>query len=140
MELQGRSILIVEDEPIIAFDAATELYDEGAQVGIANTLAKAWTLLEQQPWSAALIDLSLITGTNDIFCAELRKRDIPFALLSGFPDPQNGRGDIPYLQKPYPISELVRTLAKLAARLLTQPPPGSDLETIPTRHWRDADR
>ena len=57
--LSGRTILLVEDEPIIALDIMQTLEDEGAVVVTANSLSGATILVEQDGLSAAIMDFGL---------------------------------------------------------------------------------
>jgi CheY-like chemotaxis protein len=57
--LSGRSILIAEDEPLIALDIAEAFKDAGAAMVIASTLHHALMLVEHDDLSAAVLDHSL---------------------------------------------------------------------------------
>ena len=61
--LQGRSILIVEDEPLITMDLTLALEDTGASVTSTNTLKHALLLVEHDGLSAAILDHAL--GDNN---------------------------------------------------------------------------
>ena len=54
--LAGRSILIVEDEPLIALDIAAEFEKVGAQVVQTATLKEALHLIEADGLSAAILE------------------------------------------------------------------------------------
>ncbi len=82
--LSGRTLLLVEDEPIIALDIASAFTDAGASVTIAATLDEAIRLVEQGGWSAAVLDFG---GDSNPLCASLRDRGIPFILHSGHGHP-----------------------------------------------------
>jgi DNA-binding response OmpR family regulator len=60
--LTGRSILLIEDEPLIAFDIRQALESEGAQVQIAHSLASASHLIQHNSFSAAIVDFVLSDG------------------------------------------------------------------------------
>jgi CheY-like chemotaxis protein len=80
--LAGRSILIVEDEPVIALDLVTAF--KQAVVLAARSLAEASGLVEHDDLSAAVVDFGL--GDNDAgaLCVRLEQRRIPFILHSGY--------------------------------------------------------
>ena len=82
--LAGRSILIVEDEPLIALDLVTAFQQAGAIVLAARSLADASRLVEHDGLSAAVVDFGL--GDNDAgaLCVRLEQRRIPFILHSGY--------------------------------------------------------
>ena len=54
--LHGRSILIVEDEPLIAFDLAQAFENAGAEIVVTYTLHHALVLVEHDGLSAAVLD------------------------------------------------------------------------------------
>jgi DNA-binding NarL/FixJ family response regulator len=58
-ELSGRTILVVEDEPLIALDLKTALEDAGAKVIQAADAASALPLAERRDLSAAIVDFWL---------------------------------------------------------------------------------
>ena len=82
--LAGRSVLIVEDEPLIALDIIKAFEAAGAQVKAARTLAEAKCLVERDGLSAAVLDFGLADGDADALCDRLTERNIPFVLHSGY--------------------------------------------------------
>ena len=81
--LAGRSILIVEDEPLIALDIVDAFQKVGAITLTARTVADAIHLVEEDGLSAAVIDFGLRDGDADPICGRLQERAIPFILHSG---------------------------------------------------------
>ena len=57
--LTGRSILIVEDEPIIVMDITQAFEDSGAELTTTNTLRHALLLVEHDGLSVAILDHAL---------------------------------------------------------------------------------
>ena len=82
--LAGRTILIVEDEPLIAMDIATAFEKVGAVVVSAASFDRAKHLVEQDGLSAAVLDFALKDGDADALCSRLNHRDIPYVLHSGY--------------------------------------------------------
>jgi DNA-binding response OmpR family regulator len=82
--LTGRSILIVEDEPVIVIDIAGAFERAGACVLRTNTLRQALLLLEEQHLSAAVLDHGLTNGNSSKLCERLKELDIPYVLHSGY--------------------------------------------------------
>ena len=82
--LCGRSILIVEDEPLILLDIRTAFEKAGAIVVTARSIAEATRSIEQNGPSAAVIDFGLPDGNADAMCERLEARDIPYVLHSGY--------------------------------------------------------
>ena len=83
--LTGRSILLIEDEPLIALDIQQALEREGAQVQTARSLASASRFVQHDNLSAAIVDLVLSDGDAGEICEILKMRRIPFILHSGYP-------------------------------------------------------
>jgi CheY-like chemotaxis protein len=82
--LAGRSILLVEDEPLIALDICAALEKAGAAVLAARSLADALHHVERDGLSAAVVDFGLADGDADALCVRLEQRHIPFILHSGY--------------------------------------------------------
>ncbi len=82
-ELPDRSILIVEDEPIISIDLAQAFERAGALTTIAATLQHALMLAEDESLSAAVVDHVLSDGDTSPLCERLDERAVPFVVYSG---------------------------------------------------------
>ena len=82
--LTGRSILIVEDEVLIALDIAQAFEAAGANVKITGSVHHARILLTTEEFSAAVIDQALPDGDCESLCRDLAKGNVPFVIYSGF--------------------------------------------------------
>ena len=82
--LEGRSILIVEDQPLIVMDITQEFEATGAALTTTNTLKHALILVEHDGLSGAILDHALPDGDSSQLCARLKERGIPFMIYSGF--------------------------------------------------------
>src|SRR6476620_1797202 len=82
--LEGRSILIVEDEPLIVMDITQAFEGTGAALTTTNTLHHALSLVEHDGLSGAILDHALGDGDSSLLYARLRERGIPFLIYSGF--------------------------------------------------------
>ena len=83
--LQGKRVLIVEDEPLVAMDMQSMLSAAGCVVvGPAGTLEEAKRLLGAEDCDAALVDVNLKGKSIDPLLVELRQREIPFAFVTGY--------------------------------------------------------
>ena len=111
--LAGRTILVVEDEPLIALDIVTALRRVGANVVSAATLDGAKLLVELDKLSAAVLDFGLRGGDANGLCARLNERDVPYILHSGYTrlGDQCHRGVV--VAKPANPSVLVDALLRL---------------------------
>jgi DNA-binding response OmpR family regulator len=109
--LDGRLVLVVEDEPLVALDVVQALEAAGARVITARTLATALRCAEEPDLSAAVLDHGLRdTDTSDV-CTKLKERNIPFVVYSGYTHIEGDCGDGELVQKPASPHLLVATLA-----------------------------
>ena len=114
--LQGKRILVVEDEPMIAMDLEAQLEDAGCTViGPAETLAAARRLIVEAVFDAALLDANLGGERVDELAALLTQKGIPFAFASGYGRdalPREHR-TAPLLEKPFVSGQLAAILSEL---------------------------
>lgn len=106
-------ILIIEDEPVLAFAVEDLLIEAGfAIAGVAGRLGAALTLIESSACDAAIVDANLAGVSASPAASALAARGVPFVLLSGYlPEQQQGdfSGAI-FLQKPCRADQLIRAL------------------------------
>ena len=86
-DLRGKSVLVVEDEFMIAMDYAMYLEAMGATVvGPVSSVPQALAMLREQPIDAAVLDIDL-QGTKAFMVADaLMERRIGFVFASGYDD------------------------------------------------------
>jgi DNA-binding response OmpR family regulator len=82
-DLTGRSILVVEDEPLIRFDLTMRLERAGATVLAASHLTEALDLADHPAVSAGVLDFDLGSADTAPVCWRLVDRRIPFVFHSG---------------------------------------------------------
>ena len=82
--LAGRSILIIEDEALIALDLAQAFEKAGANVTTTSTLHHARLLVMHDGLSAVVLDHALSDGDTQEICKYLKQQDVPFVTYSGF--------------------------------------------------------
>ncbi|MCB1341272.1 MAG: response regulator [Pseudooceanicola sp.] len=118
-DLRGARVLIVEDEPIIALDVATEIEDAGGEVvGIARTVPNAMTMIRQTEPDAVVLDGNLGGQRVDEIARELLAKSIRFCFASGY-----GREHLPAnmefidkVDKPFNQGDISGALARLLAK------------------------
>jgi len=113
--LDGRSILVADDEPIIGLDIAEALRGEGATVVSAHNVKAAVTLAATADLSAAVLDINLAGEDCSLICQQLADRGIPFLFHTGYtamPVLDNGP-DAPVLRKPAAAAQIMQTIASL---------------------------
>lgn len=111
--LEGRSILVVEDQPLIALDIAQELEAAGAAVTMTNTLKHALILVEHDGLCGAILDHALGGENSSLVCARLKDRGIPFLVYSGFDMVDGACKDALHVSKPAADGVLVAALEAL---------------------------
>ena len=84
LALRGRSILVVEDEPLIALDIVDCFRNAGASVLIAQTLEDGLRLAGHPDLSAAVVDFGLKDDEGTALCKRLKERGNPLVLHSGY--------------------------------------------------------
>ena len=113
LPLAGRSILVVEDNPIIAMDVVQGLRDAGASVSEARALSDALCKVECPPLSAAVLDHGLNDGDASQICERLNQRSIPFVIYSGYDYVEGPCSEGEHVRKPVPPSVLVQAVVDL---------------------------
>ena len=110
--LDGRVILVVEDEPLVALDVVKALRAAGARVLCAGYLESGLCTTEHPELSAAVIDLHLGDGSGTVVCRRLRERGIPFVIHTGYPPMLVSREwpDVPVISKPARPDQIISAL------------------------------
>ena len=111
--LEGRSILIVEDEPLIVMDITQAFEATGAALTTTNTLRHAMILAEHDGLSGAIIDHALGDGDSSVLCARLKERGIPFMIYSGYSHIEGPCKDALRISKPASDGALVSAMEGL---------------------------
>ncbi len=100
-ELQGKRVLLVEDELFIAMHAEEILRDLGAEVvGPANSLPEAWSFVENETFDCAMLDRNLNGEFSDELAQELKRRGVAVVLATGYGSIASDRG-LTVVSKPY---------------------------------------
>lgn len=85
IDLRGKRILVIEDEPLIGLDIVSALEDAGADVeGPVATIENACQLIAAGSFDAALVDANLHGRPVGPIAAALTDRKIPFAFATGY--------------------------------------------------------
>ncbi|MFN3743667.1 MAG: hypothetical protein ACK4TL_03070 [Hyphomicrobiaceae bacterium] len=115
MRLKGQSILVVEHEPAVARELASELTQAGAKVFAADQLRDALYLAEYPALNAAVINLRIGTDTTAAVCRRLEDLGIPFMFYTKF-DPAEFSANwpkAPVVAKPAGSAKVAETVAGL---------------------------
>jgi PAS domain S-box-containing protein len=114
--LQGKRILVIEDEPLVTMDIESCLTAAGCEVlGPAGTIEQAKQLIAEAGYDAALVDVNLKGRPVDELAATLTQKNCPFAFVTGY-----GRDALPQgfreavvLGKPFSQDQLLTTVEVL---------------------------
>jgi DNA-binding response OmpR family regulator len=111
--LAGKRILVVEDEFLIASMLADALKSEQAEVvGPVNNHEAGLALIARETVDAAVIDLNLRGVRNDALGLELRRRNIPFLIATGYGKASQTLA-APVLSKPFTTERFIAALSGL---------------------------
>jgi len=119
MNLEGCSILIVEDDFMQASEMTTFLESEGAHViGPTGRAREVPRLLAEQSAHAALLDINLGRGASYETAQLLMDEGVPFAFLTGYDHsaiPEKF-AKVPCLNKPALGNDVSEMLVEVIAR------------------------
>ena len=109
-------ILIVEDEPMLAFVLEELLVGAGyAVIGVATRLEAALKIIADGTCDAAILDMNLAGVSAAPVASVLASRGIPFLVLSGYSLDQQDKAfpSALYLQKPCRPENLLKALGSI---------------------------
>lgn len=136
MQLDGRRLLIVDDDRELARLVGASAERHGARVMLADGGDEALAALEAWPADAAIVDLPLAGGDARALLSLLARRGAPAVAVSGIYRGPRGEADVRALgaarlfEKPFPVEGLLAALsdllaaADLAAGAAPAPSPG----------------
>ncbi len=114
--LEGRTILVVEDESLVAMLLETILEDMGCTpLGPISTVEEALKVVAgDAPFDGALLDVNVAGKEVFPVAAALKERGVPFVFSTGYGEgglPEEWRGQ-PTLQKPFTEDAVQQALMK----------------------------
>jgi DNA-binding NtrC family response regulator len=102
--IKGRTILIVEDEPLVAFDLADLVEDQGGVVvGPVPTVREGLSLADTSEAAGAILDANLEDSDVTQLALSLIEKGTPFVIYTGtgLPDAlARLHPDLPVVMKP----------------------------------------
>tara|TARA_R110002051_G_scaffold68360_3_gene123072 strand:- start:864 stop:1226 length:363 start_codon:yes stop_codon:yes gene_type:complete len=113
--MNGRRVLIVEDESLVAMLLETILEDMGCiPVGPASSVDEGLTLAESETLDGALLDVNVAGVQVFPVATALRERGVPFVFSTGYGEgglPEEWQGQ-PTIQKPFTEASIRDALMK----------------------------
>ena len=123
VELKGRHVLVVEDDPALSLQVRNFLAAQELDVVVASTGAQAADLLSGKTFDLVLLDWKLPDGEGVDICRTLRERGVatPVLMLTAEAELDNkihgfASGVDDYLTKPFAPRELLARIKTLLAR------------------------
>lgn len=126
------SILLVEDDSVLAFSIEYSLKSEGFSVTVSNDLADARKTLREGVFGMILLDVRLPDGSGYELCREIRENSpVPIIFLTACDEEVNivtglDLGADDYITKPFRIRELVSRMKAVLRRVK----PGDNPEVL----------
>lgn len=127
-DLRGKRILVVEDEFLVALEAASMLAELGATVvGPAYRADEALHYATTEALDAAVLDINLGTCTSDKVADALRDRGVPLVFATGYGQLASVDPSAVVIDKPYSQGDVAaaldRALALVDGVMMPPPPP-----------------
>jgi len=117
--LDAKSILVIEDQFLIAMDTEQALRRAGAtDVRLASSVRGALHALTNFVPDAAVLDFVLADGTGVDVARVLTKLQVPFVFATGYGDGgpiPAPYGHVPVVRKPFTVEELISQLNRARA-------------------------
>jgi CheY-like chemotaxis protein len=113
--IDGRLVLVVESEALMALEIAQSFESAGARVVTARTLRDAFFQVEHNVVSGAILDHVFGSADVSVLCARLKSRRIPFVTYSTSENFQGACHDGPHVTRLADPAVLVTTLQGLLA-------------------------
>lgn len=105
----GISVLILEDEPLVAFALEDMLVELGSKdVWLATTIEEAFRILASLTPDFAVLDVNIRGDRSYGVADELGRRGVPFVFATGYGDAEHPEAlmSVPTLTKPYSPDDL----------------------------------
>jgi DNA-binding NtrC family response regulator len=114
LPLEGVTVLLVEDNLLIALEAEAMLTDLGARLVVsASTLRAAEEAISVHEFGFAMLDISVGRGTSFDLARRLRSAGMPYIFASGYGDQvvlDSDHSASIVIQKPYERDHLRRAI------------------------------
>ena len=114
-KLKGCSILIVEDEVLVAMMMEDILLEQGCAPQVAGEQKQAMACLDGSRFDAAILDVNLNGAASFPIAEALKARGVPFVFSTGYDERvlREGFGEQPVIRKPFLPDKLLDVLCDL---------------------------
>lgn len=116
--LNGRRVLVVEDEILVGLDYCHNLEQAGAEViGPCRTVRDALDCVRKSRIDAAVLDYALADRNSETLQSVLESREIPFVVITAYPRILVRRSDNQeVLSKPISPNELCDSVCAVCVK------------------------
>lgn len=119
IDLRSLSILVVEDQALIAMELEESLVAMGARVVLASNVSDALACIDRSVPDISVLDVNLGSETSEAIADHLTDIGAPFIFATGYGDrliiPQRFQ-DVVVIGKPFEIQELGQAIQNLRNR------------------------
>jgi len=117
----GKSVLLLEDNMLIALEAEDMLREAGAtHVALASTLGEAEYLIANNQFDLAMLDINVGRSTSFELAKKLKSAGTPFIFATGYGEElalEGHGGDEIIIQKPYERDHIARAIERALQRI-----------------------
>lgn len=116
MKIEGSSLLLVEDEPIIGFALEDMMIAEGAETCFASSLETAEELARTRAFDGAIVDVNLHGQSSYSLARDLLKRGVVLIFATGYGSLAHPEefARVPTTTKPYDLDAIRRAFEEAA--------------------------
>lgn len=111
MSVVGASILILEDEPLIAFDLEQAFIAARSAPIVVSSVATAMRALDTKHIQICVLDLWLKGSYAQEIIERLDRSGIPYVIYSAWPAPHHSKA-LEYIPKPVEADEVVLIIGR----------------------------
>jgi CheY-like chemotaxis protein len=125
--MRSRTVLLLEDDAVIAYDLRTTLSAAGFDViGPYASAALAQEFLQHQMPDVVVVDVLLREDSALNLIDTLQKRRVPMVIVSGLSPPEDNRfAGAPWLAKPVSPADLLLAIERVLADAAAVKPGGA---------------
>lgn len=117
MKLQDKTVLLVEDEPIIGFALEDMIGEQGAQSVLVSSVEAGRDAIAEKRFDLAIVDVNLNGEYSYSLADMLVETGCPFLFATGYGSVTHPDrfADTPTVGKPYDLDAILQAVGRLHA-------------------------